>query len=179
MFGKSRCGGPRKERDTCHQLRGISYEKTGWRITTHNMYFPDNLPGCIVVVLPTSFCFGGEIVRMMLIDEIRKLVYERDSYLCQYPGCDKFGYGNIEMAHRMSNSEMNIGFIRRIAQAYYGLDLSKKDARAMLNHPLNLITSCSYHNQLFLIDNRPAEKILMVERILGEITRLGIDEREH
>ena len=97
------------------------------------------------------------------IFEIRKEVYERDNYQCKHKGCFTKGWDNLQLAHKISRSKKNIDHVIKFMFREYNELVTRKEAEAVLNNKLNLVTSCSLHNQSFLIDNNPVEmgKLLM------------------
>ena len=99
------------------------------------------------------------------IEDMRTEVYERDLYNCVYPDCTITGYDNLIMAHKISRSKKNIEYVIRFWWNKYDELLTKKEAEAVLNNKLNLVTSCAEHNQSFLIDAKPVEIDKLLRRI--------------
>jgi hypothetical protein len=101
----------------------------------------------------------------LIIFDIREEVYERDGLQCQYEGCAVRGWANLQLAHRLSRSEKNIKHVIRFMFENYGELSTRKEAEAILNNKLNLVTSCADHNSSFLIDS----DYVATEKLLKEI----------
>lgn len=99
------------------------------------------------------------------IQQTREIVYSRDMFECQYPGCAKAGYSNIEMAHLVSKGLSNIKYVKRFWIEKFNIYLTNKNAGDILNHPLNLITSCRDHNSYHNIGNQPQKRDELLYKI--------------
>ena len=106
---------------------------------------------------------GCYLNKSIEIDDTRQFVYARDFYRCQYKDCTVRGWDNLQMAHRIRKGRTD--YVRNFWRDKWGIYISLKQAKDILNHPLNLITSCPLHNQLFLIDNEPIESDELLEKI--------------
>lgn len=92
------------------------------------------------------------------IFETRERVYERDLYQCRYKDCKIIGWDNLQLAHILSNSKKSRNEIKGYLIVNLKVTLNDKKLGEILNQEENLITSCSRHNQLFLIDNKKVER---------------------
>lgn len=61
------------------------------------------------------------------MQEQRQEIFRRDEYTCQYCGESIYRFGNPQLAHRISQSVMNV----------------KRYGREVINHPLNMASVCS------------------------------------
>lgn len=109
----------------------------------------------------------------LTIHDMRMEVYERDKFQCQYPGCQVKGFDNLQLAHKLARTK-NVNYVIQFWYREYEELLTKKEASAILNHKLNLITSCAKHNQLFLIDGNRLESDRLLRRI--KLSMDGVDE---
>lgn len=99
------------------------------------------------------------------IEQSRLIVYGRDFYTCQYEGCEVSGYYNIELAHRIAKYMYK--HVQQFIYDNYRIDLTIKEAKAVLNHPLNLVTSCHHkpHNSSFNIGNQKVPRDQLLKKI--------------
>ena len=86
------------------------------------------------------------------IELTRLEVYWRDGDQCQYIDkdgnqCNVRGYDNLVMAHRIHKG--NKKFVVKFWASEYKQFITLKQAKAILNHPINLMTSCADHNSYF------------------------------
>jgi len=102
------------------------------------------------------------------IKETRDRVYYRDGFRCQYPECNRIGYMSLEMAHRISKGKDNVNYVMNFWYKNFSQMISNKKAEEILNHDLNLVSSCSKHNSYFNIGNSPVER----DRLLFEIKKV-------
>ena len=101
---------------------------------------------------------------MLDITEKRLEIYARDNYKCQYPDCDVTGCDNIELAHRISKGKNSVNWVRSEIRRKFDVDLSDVKITDILNHPINLKTSCRKHNDYFNIGNKPEKaKLLLID----------------
>lgn len=103
------------------------------------------------------------------INETRKQVYARDNYTCQHPECDVSGWENLELAHCISKGKSNQRYIQNLMAAYYDKYVSLKEVREMLNHPLNLKTSCRKHNSYFNIGFNRMKAVNLLKEIKKDL----------
>lgn len=61
------------------------------------------------------------------MQEQRKEIFRRDGYTCQYCGESIYQFGNPQLAHRISQSVMNV----------------KRYGKEVIHHPLNMVSVCS------------------------------------
>ncbi len=107
------------------------------------------------------------------IYDTKMYVFKRDGYRCQHSGCNVRGVDNLQAAHRISkgveNAKRNANrdYVMRFWFEQYKELITKKEAMAILNHPLNLVSSCEKHNSYFNCGNRVVDRI----RILRDIKR--------
>lgn len=83
------------------------------------------------------------------IEQVRLEVYERDNYQCQYPDCEVRGHDNLQMAHRIQRTKGNKNFVVNFWASEYREFITLKQAEDILNHPINLMSSCADHNSSF------------------------------
>ena len=83
------------------------------------------------------------------IEQTRLEVYERDLYTCRHFECNVMGYDNLQLAHRIAQTKANKNFVVTFWASEYGEFITLKQAEAILNHPINLMSSCADHNSHF------------------------------
>ena len=95
-------------------------------------------------------------------------IYERDGYKCQWEGCDKIGFNNIELAHQIHQGKQSENYVKNYVLKNYNIDLKKKQLKEIINNKLNIKTSCKKHNSYFNCLFKPnlANKIIddIIER---------------
>lgn len=99
------------------------------------------------------------------IGETRIRVYTRDFFHCQYPGCNISGYMNLQMAHNVSKGKGNTSYVIGFWLREFGKDITINEAEKILNHDMNLTTSCPNHNSYFNIGNNPVERDKLLKKI--------------
>jgi hypothetical protein len=85
------------------------------------------------------------------IMDVRLHIYERDGYKCCHPECGVMDFYSLQMAHRIAKTNFNRFYIRSMIRLHFNVDVRKKTIEKILHHPLNLVTSCSKHNDYFNI----------------------------
>ncbi|MBV6342416.1 HNH endonuclease [Candidatus Magnetobacterium casense] len=96
--------------------------------------------------------------------EVRAEVFARDIWSCQYPGCGVVGGLGIQIAHRIADTESN----RKECRALFGLK-RKAEEDAIINHPMNLVTSCAKHNSRFNVGNVKAKRLELFRAIYEKL----------
>jgi 5-methylcytosine-specific restriction endonuclease McrA len=104
------------------------------------------------------------------ISDTRARVYCRDGFQCQYPRCGQIGYTNLEMAHRISKGKGNVFYVMNFWWHNYAEWITAEYAKKILNHDMNLVSSCSKHNSYFNIGNQPVERDKLLREIKKALT---------
>lgn len=82
-----------------------------------------------------------------------RAIHERDGWHCKYPGCH---YEDIQIAHHISKGDTYItSTLNRWNREYQEHRTYKWIKAHVINHPLNVVTSCAAHNSRFNIGNSP------------------------
>ena len=84
------------------------------------------------------------------MEDQRNEIFKRDAYCCRHCGMSIFRHGTPQIAHGIAKSKHAL----------------KKYGDSVINHPLNLFSTCSlYCNSRKNIGNNPVKVIEMVDRI--------------
>ena len=113
-----------------------------------------------------------------MIDDSKLYIFTRDWFKCQHPDCNIRGIGNLEVAHRIAKGEksaknnVNRDYVIRFWYQNFNEMITKKYAcDVILNHPLNMVTSCREHNDYFNIAGRPQEMDELLRKIYEDLVR--------
>jgi hypothetical protein len=69
-------------------------------------------------------------------------IFARDMFTCQY--CGKSPGGNkLQLAHRIRQGSGSVKVVQDFWSANYKEDITKKKAESIIDHPLNIVTTCS------------------------------------
>jgi len=97
-----------------------------------------------------------------MIDSKKRFhVFQRDGFRCQHKGCYVVGYSDLEVAHRIANTKANAKWITNMT--------GYEHPEQVLDHPLNLKTSCRKHNDYFNIGNKPKIATELIYEILKHL----------
>lgn len=99
--------------------------------------------------------------------EIREQVLIRDFYTCQR--CEATpGPQHLQIAHRMANTVEALDMLEKIFP-----DRSRRWLQDnILDHPLNLVTTCSLScNSSFNILKKPEVVAVVIDKIMSELSR--------
>lgn len=96
--------------------------------------------------------------------EQRYSIFARDGFICQT--CGKPVYNRQpQIAHRIKQGKQSVNFLLKEKKC-----LTVKQAEAILNHELNLVTTCSLKcNDSQNIFFKPVERDELIKQILKEV----------
>jgi len=107
------------------------------------------------------------------IDESREMIFIRDYWRCQRPGC--FNSAN-QVAHRISQGDdFIIHAMRRWNELYNDHKPFVWVRARIIHHEFNLVSACCLnHNDFFNIGNNPGEMDKLLKRIHDDLIEKGI-----
>jgi hypothetical protein len=82
--------------------------------------------------------------------------------------CLRCGAPATEVAHRIANTRSNIKEIVALWFKWFGQSLSWGEASDIINHPMNLASSCRLCNDWFNCGFNPGEKFEILLKIARE-----------
>lgn len=97
-------------------------------------------------------------------------IHERDGWHCQFPNCR---YTDIQVAHRICQ--------KRILGTLNDWNTQFKEERNyqwirahVIHHPLNVVTSCAFHNSKFNIAGNPGKVAEKLNEIRKNLIQRGV-----
>ena len=97
--------------------------------------------------------------------ETRMIVYTRDFFTCRHRNCFVCGSDNIQLAHRIAQTEANKKYVQQYWLDNFDKVISLRKAERILHHPLNLATSCIMHNSYFNVGHNPEKRKIILDKI--------------
>ena len=101
--------------------------------------------------------------------ERREEVFIRDMYTCQKCGKTP-GQDGLQIAHRMHQGKQTENYIIGVINAEYGVSVSRKWVKDhVIDHPLNVATSCPDCNSYFNLLFKRVEAKKLLDTILADV----------
>jgi len=106
--------------------------------------------------------------------KLKQLIMCRDLGRCRYEGCNE--KENLQMAHRIADTEDNKKEIRSLILGTWGQDVNLSWVKEnVIDHPFNVCTSCQKHNDYFNVGFKPEAKAEIIFAIMDDIMAGGVD----